>query len=185
MTESAAILQPVARARTWRFDLTLRIDALSDSDDVCDSFKELLNDAQERLALTGLEHSAFFYNAPEDNLAKISGYVHFHAKHVVRIAALSTWLHADRISGEIEWRAVLPGLNRDWRQHQLIQSLIAACEDGSLRREDWVGGNSSVMNRGGRPSKAQTKTAGNCGAADAAGGVGGAGGTAADSAEEF
>ena len=115
MTESAAILQSagVARARTWRFDLKLRIGALSDSDDVCISFKALLNDAQERLALTGLEHSAFFYNAPEDDLAKISGYVHFHAKHVVRIAALSTWLHDDRISGEIEWRAVLPGLNRD------------------------------------------------------------------------
>ena len=76
MTESDAILQPVARARTWRFDLTLHMQALSEPDDVCISFKALLNDAQERLALPGLEQASFFYDAPEDDLAKNSGYVH-------------------------------------------------------------------------------------------------------------
>ena len=113
--QSAAILQPVARARTWRFDLSLRMDALSDSDDVCISIKELLNDAQERLALPGLEQVSFFYDVPDEvlgvRLAQISGYVHVSTNfNGVREAALRTWLHDDRIYGEIEWRAVLPGL---------------------------------------------------------------------------
>ena len=122
MTESAEILQPVTRARTWRFDLTLRMDALSGSDDVCISFKELLNDAQERLALSGLEQASFFYDVPVEalgvRLAQISGYVHVNTNfNGVREAALKTsWLHDDLISGEIQWRAVLPGLGRDWKQ---------------------------------------------------------------------
>ena len=64
------------------------MDALSGSDDVCISFKELLNDAQERLAPPGLEQASFFYEAPETDLAKISSYVHFDGKHVAWTAAL-------------------------------------------------------------------------------------------------
>ena len=138
------------------------MDALSGSDDVCISFTVLLNEAQERLALPGLEQVSFFYDVPDEGLgaAQVSGYVHFNKNiRSVREAALRTWLNDDRISGEIEWQAVLPGKNRDWRQHRLIQSLFAACEGGSLRREDWVGESSGAMRRGGRPSKASTQTA--------------------------
>ena len=106
MTESDAILQPVSRARTWRFDLRLLMDALSGSDDVCISFKVLLNDAQERLALPGLEQVSFFYDVPDEGLgvAQVSGYVHFNKNiRSVREAALRTWLNDDRISREIEW----------------------------------------------------------------------------------
>ena len=168
MTESAEILQPVTRARPWRFDLTLRMDALSGSDDVCISFKELLNNAQERIALPGLEQVSFFYDVPDEGLgAQISGYVHVNKNfNRIRESALRTWLYDARIIGEIEWRAVLPGKNRSWRQHTLVTSLFAACEGGSLRREDWVGESLDMMRRGGRPSKAQTQTGG---AADAAG----------------
>ena len=44
-------------ARTWRFNLTLRIGALSDSYEVCNTFKEILDAALARLEMRGLEYS--------------------------------------------------------------------------------------------------------------------------------
>ena len=53
------------------------MDALSGSDDVCISFKVLLNDAQERLALPGLEQVSFFYDVPDEGLGVLSAIVGF------------------------------------------------------------------------------------------------------------
>ena len=47
-------------ARTWRFNLTLRIGALSDSYEVCNTFKEILDAALARLEMRGLEYSRYF-----------------------------------------------------------------------------------------------------------------------------
>ena len=63
-------------ARTWRFDLTLSIGALSDSYEVCNTFKEILNAAAAalaRLEMRGLEYSSFSYDVLEEGLAQISG----------------------------------------------------------------------------------------------------------------
>ena len=46
---------------------------------------------------------------PEEGLAQISGYVHVNKKFKLREASVQTWLFDERISGEIEWRPVLPG----------------------------------------------------------------------------
>ena len=43
-------------ARTWRFNLTLCIGALSYSDDVCNTFKEILNASLARLEMRGLKY---------------------------------------------------------------------------------------------------------------------------------
>ena len=67
-------------ARTWRFNLTLRIGALSDSYEVCNTFKEILDAALARLEMRGLEYSSFSYNVLEEGLAQISGYVDVNKK---------------------------------------------------------------------------------------------------------
>ena len=63
-------------ARTYRFDVTVHIGALSGQEDVCDLFKVILNNASERLEIRGLELYSFSYDVPEDGLAKIFGYLH-------------------------------------------------------------------------------------------------------------
>ena len=64
-------------------------------------------------------------------------------------ATVETWI-CDQISGEIEWTAVLPGKNRDWRQHPAIKSIFAACDGGIRRLQDWMGKSSGAVNKGGR-----------------------------------
>ena len=66
------------------------------------------------------------------------------------VATVQTWIFDDWISGEIEWTAVLPGKNRDWRKDPLIKSIFAACDGGTRRLEDWVDKSSGAVNRGGR-----------------------------------
>ena len=58
-------------ARTYRFDVTVHVGALSGQHDVCDLFKVILNDAKERLEISGLEQCSFSYDVPEDGLATI------------------------------------------------------------------------------------------------------------------
>ena len=71
-------------------------------------------------------------------------------------SAVRTWIFDDRIIGEIVWTPILPGKNGDWKQHSLIRSIVAACEDrdggtdiGTRRLEEWVGKSSDKINRGG------------------------------------
>ena len=61
-------------ARTYRLDVTIRIDALSGQEDASNLFKVILNDAKDRLEISGLEQYSFSDDVPEDCLAKISGY---------------------------------------------------------------------------------------------------------------
>ena len=53
----------------------------------------------------------------------------------------------------------------DWRQQQLIKSIFAACDGGTLRLEEWVGKSSGAVNRGGRLAKASQPADGEGGAA--------------------
>ena len=55
-----------------------------------------------------------------------------HDSHLYE-SAVRTWIldSDDRFSGEIEWTPVLPG---DWKQHQLIKSIFAACESQATAR---------------------------------------------------
>ena len=55
----------------------------------------------------------------------------------------------------------------DWRQHPAIKSIVAACDDGTRRLEDWVGKSSGAVNRGGRLAKASQPADGEGGAAAA------------------
>ena len=56
-------------ARTYLFDVTIHVGALSGQEDVCDLFKVILNDAKERLEVSGLEQFSFSYDVPEDALS--------------------------------------------------------------------------------------------------------------------
>ena len=86
---------------------------MSTQDEVCDLFKEILDDAEARnkLNFTGLEQSAFSYDLPEDGLVRISGYLHTKPQFVLTDSAVRTWISDDRIKGEIEWTPVFPGQN--------------------------------------------------------------------------
>ena len=59
-------------ARTWRFDVDLRMAQLSTQEEVRELFKEILIAANERVQISGLEQSAFSYDLPDDGIAKIS-----------------------------------------------------------------------------------------------------------------
>ena len=54
-----------AMARTYRFDVTIHVGALSGQEDVCDLFKVILNDAKERLEISGLEQCSFSCDVPD------------------------------------------------------------------------------------------------------------------------
>ena len=56
----------------------VQVGAMSNQDEVCDLFKDILNDAKARVGLnfSGLEQSSFSFDLPEDGLARISGYLH-------------------------------------------------------------------------------------------------------------
>ena len=104
---------------------------LSSHEDVNESFKEILNAADARIKLNGLENCSFSYDVPDEGLAKISGYVHVNKASRLYGSAVRTWILDDRISGEIEWTPVLPGKmgtggnihpsRQHWRQHPLMQ----------------------------------------------------------------
>ena len=97
-------MDPV-RARTWRFDLSLLMPALSSTDDVRVVFRSILDKAT---AIAGLVRSSFCYDVPDDGgLARVSGYLHSSTQF--RQSAVKTWIFDDRIQGEIEWTAILPG----------------------------------------------------------------------------
>ena len=53
-------------ARTYRFDVTVRIGALLGPEDVCDLFKVILNDAKEIHEISGLEQCSFSFDLPAD-----------------------------------------------------------------------------------------------------------------------
>ena len=66
------------------FDVTAHIGALLGQVDVCDLFKVILNDAEERLEISGLGQCSFSYYVPEDCLAKIFGYLHVNKTAIPR-----------------------------------------------------------------------------------------------------
>jgi hypothetical protein len=99
-----------------------------------------------------LKESSFSHDLPEDGLARISGYLHTNKQTLLADSAVRTWIFDDRIIGEIVWTPILPGKNGDWKQHSLIRSIVAACEDrdggtdiGTRRLEEWVGKSSKEL----------------------------------------
>ena len=64
------------RSHTYRFDVSVHMGPLSSHEDVCQSFKEILNAADARIKLNRLENCSFSYDVPDEGLAKISGYLH-------------------------------------------------------------------------------------------------------------
>ena len=89
---------------------------MSTQDDVCELFKEILNNAEARNKsnFTGLEQSAFSYDLSEDGLARISGYLHTKPQFVLTDSAVRNWIFDERIKGEVEWTPVFPGQNGDF-----------------------------------------------------------------------
>ena len=61
-------------ARTWRFDFYML--SLSHVDDVRESVLQILEKANNDIAIHGLDQPSFSYDFPQDDLACISGYVH-------------------------------------------------------------------------------------------------------------
>ena len=128
--------------------------ALSTQEETCDSFKEILNAANETRPISGLEQSSFSCDVPDNCLANFSGYLHVDKGCTLYESTVQAWIVDDRIRGEIEWTPILPGKNKSWKQHPLIQSILAACHGGSResrRLEDWVGNSMDTIDRGGRP----------------------------------
>ena len=146
----------MVRTRTWRFDINVQVGALTTQDEVCQLFKDILNNAKARKELNfrGLEQSAFSYDLPQDGLARISGYLHTKPQFILTEPAVRNWIFDDQIKGEVQWTPVFPGKNGDWKQHSLINSILAACDGGTRRLEDWVGDSSDKIDRGGRPRAA-------------------------------
>ena len=115
--------------RTWHFHVNVRMPELSQQEEVGDVFKEILNAANDRLPICGLQQSSFSYHLPEDGIAKIYGYLHVNKRSQLTEAAVRTWIFDDRIIGEIVWTPILPGRNGDWKKHELISGIFAACDD--------------------------------------------------------
>ena len=102
---------------------------------------------------------------PEGDVAKISGYLH--ASEKITEATVQTWMFNDRIHWEIKWTAVMPGKYRDWKKHEHLADIFAACDGGSRRIEHWM--SSDPPDKGGRPRKTPAPADG--GPADAAASV--------------
>ena len=87
---------------TYRFDVSMRMGPLLSHEDVRESFREILNAADARIKLNGLENCSFSYDVPDEGLAKISGYLHVNKASRLYGSAVRTLILNDRISGEIE-----------------------------------------------------------------------------------
>ena len=92
---------PRVRARTWRFDVDVRVGPLSNHDDVCDLFKGILNESMARTEISGLKESSFSHDLPDYGLARISGYLHTNKQTLLADSAVRTWIFDDRIIGEL------------------------------------------------------------------------------------
>ena len=79
---------------------------------------------------------SFAFGVPEGDVAKISGYLH--ASEQITEAADRTWMFDDRIHGEIEWIAVLPGKYRDWKKHEQFADIFAAWGGGGRCLKHWM-----------------------------------------------
>ena len=111
------------RAQIWRFDLMLRVPLLFGRDEVRVLVRSILDQARDRIAINGLDQSSFAYDVPDDGgFASISGYLHSTAQ--IWHSTVKTWIFDERIIGEMEWRAVLPGQRQDWTNHALIKDIM-------------------------------------------------------------
>ena len=54
------------RSQVWRFDLSLRVPLLFAREDVRISFREILDQARDRIAINGLDQGSFSYDVPEE-----------------------------------------------------------------------------------------------------------------------
>ena len=86
-----------ARTPIWCFDFDVHVAAMSTQGDVCDLFKEILNDAKARNEIRGLEQSSFSYDLPEDGLARISGNLHTNNRFLLTESAVKPWISDDQI----------------------------------------------------------------------------------------
>ena len=120
---------PRVRARTWRFDVDVRVGPWSNHDDIRDLFKGILNESMARTEISGLKESSFSHDLPEDGLTRISGYLHTNKRILLADSAVRVWIFNYQIIGEIVWTPILPGKNGNWKQHSLIRSIVADCED--------------------------------------------------------
>ena len=107
------------RTQTRSFDINVQAGAMSDHDNVCGMFKDILNYASARIELRGLEQSSFLYDLPDDGLARISGYLHTNNRFLLTEAAVQGWILDDRIKGDVQWTPIHPGKNGDWKQEPL------------------------------------------------------------------
>ena len=98
-------------ARTWHFHVRLRMPALSQQEEVRDTFKEILVSADDRLPICGLEQSSFSYDLPDNGIAEIFGYLHVNKRSLLYDTSVRTWIFDDRIIGDIVWSPIRPGRN--------------------------------------------------------------------------
>jgi hypothetical protein len=91
-----------AKPYTWRFDVTVEMGALSTQEEACDSFKEILNAANETRPISGLEQSSFSYDVPDNCLANFSGYLHVDKRCTLYETTVQAWIVDDRIRGAIK-----------------------------------------------------------------------------------
>lgn len=111
-------------ARTWHFRVRLRMPALSQQEEVRDTFREILISADSRLSIRELEQSSCSYGIPDDGIAEFFGYLHMNHEAKLAKAAVRTWMFDDQIIGDVVWTPIRPGANGDWRQHSLIKSIV-------------------------------------------------------------
>ena len=60
--------------------MNLHIAVLTLHEETSDLFKQILDAANDKFQIYGLEQSSFSYDLPEDGIAKISGYLHVNKK---------------------------------------------------------------------------------------------------------
>ena len=64
-------------------------------DEVGDTFKEILNAANDRLPICGLQQSSFSYDLPDNGIAEIFGYLHVNKRSLLAYTAVRTWIFDD------------------------------------------------------------------------------------------
>ena len=126
---------PQFRARTWRFDATIELPALSGRDEVRVVMQSILDEAHSKIAVLGLDQLSFSYDVPEVwaddmGLANVTGYLH--AKAPIYQTTVKTWLCDARIC-ELEWTSILPGMHAHWKQHESIREIFSACSSRCLQ----------------------------------------------------
>ena len=111
--------------------MNLHIAVLTLHEDTSGLFKQILDAANDKFQIYGLEQSSFSYDLPDDGIAKISGYLHVNKTGKLAEAVVRTWISDDRIKGEVEWTPVFRTFSWQKWGLSLIRDILAACDGGS------------------------------------------------------